>query len=61
MVSLAVRWQAFHWQHLIGFAVLILGMAQYNGLLPALSRRPQPDAEAEPESEVVNTAADADA
>ncbi|CAK1588263.1 unnamed protein product [Parnassius mnemosyne] len=34
MVSLAVGWQAFHWQHLVGFAILILGMFKYNGALP---------------------------
>ncbi|KAJ0183676.1 hypothetical protein K1T71_000099 [Dendrolimus kikuchii] len=39
MVSLAVRWQSFHWPHLIGFAILILGTCQYNGLIPSFSRR----------------------
>ncbi|CAH2035358.1 unnamed protein product, partial [Iphiclides podalirius] len=34
MVSLAVSWQTFHWQHLVGFAILLLGMFQYNGALP---------------------------
>lgn len=59
MVSLAVRWQQFHWQHLIGFAVLIVGMAQYNGLLPKVScRRQNVAAPADPESEVVNTMAE---
>ncbi|XP_021184844.2 solute carrier family 35 member F6 [Helicoverpa armigera] len=38
MVSLAVSWQAFHWQHLIGFAVLIFGMCEYNGVVPRCSR-----------------------
>uniref|UniRef100_A0A2A4K439 EamA domain-containing protein n=1 Tax=Heliothis virescens TaxID=7102 RepID=A0A2A4K439_HELVI len=38
MVSLAVSWQAFHWQHLIGFAVLIFGMCEYNGVVPRWSR-----------------------
>ncbi|CAH2218193.1 jg23200, partial [Pararge aegeria aegeria] len=33
-VSLAVAWQAFHWQHLIGFAILICGLCAYNGILP---------------------------
>ncbi|CAH2985481.1 unnamed protein product [Chilo suppressalis] len=57
MVSLAVRWQSFHWQHLIGFGVLILGMAQYNGLLPKIGCRQPP--QEEPDSEVVNTEAEA--
>ncbi|XP_072931280.1 solute carrier family 35 member F6 [Epargyreus clarus] len=34
MVSLGVRWQSFHWPHLIGFSILILGMCQYNGIVP---------------------------
>lgn len=61
MVSLWVRWQDFHWQHLVGFAILILGMAQYNGLLPEMKwrRNVQRETEPEPEAEVVNTEADA--
>lgn len=59
MVSLAVRWQDFHWPHLIGFAVLILGTAMYNGLVKIPPcRRSRPEHERVPESEVVNTAAD---
>lgn len=38
MVSLGVKWQAFHWQHLLGFAVLIVGMCAYNGLMPRCGR-----------------------
>lgn len=34
MVSLGVRWQAFHWPHLVGFAVLIFGTCAYNGVIP---------------------------
>lgn len=34
IVSLGVRWQSFHWQHLIGFGVLIFGTCEYNGLIP---------------------------
>ncbi|XP_063546727.1 solute carrier family 35 member F6 [Cydia strobilella] len=40
MVSLAVRWQVFHWPHLLGFAVLIYGMAEYNALVPRCRRAP---------------------
>lgn len=42
MVSLGVRWQAFHWPHLIGFGVLILGMCAYNNVLPRWRRRRGP-------------------
>ncbi|XP_045784611.1 solute carrier family 35 member F6-like isoform X2 [Maniola jurtina] len=45
-VSIAVAWQAFHWQHLVGFAVLIFGLCAYNGLLPPLiccKRQPDED------------------
>ncbi|XP_075990720.1 transport and golgi organization 9 [Anticarsia gemmatalis] len=56
MVSLSVRWQAFHWQHLVGFSVLIYGMCEYNGVVPRC-RRAQP-AQADPESQVVNTEAE---
>ncbi|XP_048004805.1 uncharacterized protein LOC125240776 isoform X1 [Leguminivora glycinivorella] len=42
MVSLAVRWQVFHWPHLLGFAVLIYGMAEYNALVPRCRRAPAP-------------------
>ncbi|XP_063837460.1 solute carrier family 35 member F6 [Ostrinia nubilalis] len=56
MVSLAVKWQDFHWQHLIGFAVLILGMAQYNGIVPKVGCRRQAEA-TEPETEAVNPVA----
>ncbi|VVD05976.1 solute carrier family 35 member F6 [Leptidea sinapis] len=35
--SLSLRWQSFHWQHLIGFSVLTLGMCQYNRILPKIS------------------------
>ncbi|XP_053624043.1 solute carrier family 35 member F6 [Plodia interpunctella] len=53
MFSLGLRWQAFHWPHLIGFAVLILGTALYNGLItiPSCRRR-------ETLAPVVDTAAD---
>lgn len=34
MVSLGLRWQDFHWPYLIGFSVLILGMCEYNGVVP---------------------------
>ncbi|XP_034839439.1 solute carrier family 35 member F6-like [Maniola hyperantus] len=47
-VSIAVAWQAFHWQHLVGFAVLILGLCGYNGLLPKMiccSTEPDEDEE----------------
>ncbi|KAI8430618.1 hypothetical protein MSG28_000829 [Choristoneura fumiferana] len=40
MVSLAVRWQVFRWQHLIGFGVLLYGMAEYNALVPRCRRAP---------------------
>lgn len=51
MVSLAVLWQKFHWQHLIGFLVLILGMCEYNGILPRPWRRRE-------ESQVIDSEAD---
>ncbi|CAH0716709.1 unnamed protein product, partial [Brenthis ino] len=44
MVSLAVLWQKFHWQHVIGFIVLILGMCEYNGILPRFWRRREDEA-----------------
>ncbi|KAJ2954513.1 hypothetical protein O0L34_g2796 [Tuta absoluta] len=44
MVSLGLRWQSFHWQHLIGFGILILGMCAYNGLVPAACARAHHDA-----------------
>lgn len=38
--SLAFGWQAFHWMQLIGFAVLLTGMACYNNVvLPQLARK----------------------
>lgn len=40
MVSLAVRWQVFRWQHLVGFGVLLYGMAEYNALVPRCRRAP---------------------
>ncbi|CAH2103123.1 unnamed protein product [Euphydryas editha] len=55
MVSLAVSWQVFHWQHLIGFAALILGMCEYNGILPKCWPR---RVETEDQDQVVNTEAD---
>lgn len=55
MVSLAVRWQTFHWQHLIGFAILIFGLCEYNGIIPRC-RRPAPEPLADDaESQAVNT------
>ncbi|CAH0703742.1 unnamed protein product [Spodoptera exigua] len=55
MVSLAVRWQAFHWQHLIGFAILIFGLCEYNGVVPSC-RRPAPEPLTDDaESQAVNT------
>lgn len=56
MVSLAVHWQAFYWQHLIGFAVLIYGMCEYNGVVPSCRRR-QPNP-VDSESQVVNAEAE---
>ncbi|OWR41967.1 solute carrier family 35 member F6 [Danaus plexippus] len=53
MVSLGVKWQVFHWQHLIGFAILIFGMAVYYDIIPMNSRRPADD-----ETPVVNSEAD---
>ncbi|CAB3259042.1 unnamed protein product [Arctia plantaginis] len=53
MFSLAVRWQTFHWQHLVGFAILIFGMCEYNGIIPRCRRRQVP--QEDPESEAVNT------
>ncbi|XP_059059735.1 solute carrier family 35 member F6 [Achroia grisella] len=57
MVSLALRWQAFYWPHLIGFAVLILGTAIYNGLIKMPTCR-RWNRETDFEREVVSTAAD---
>ncbi|XP_045509896.1 solute carrier family 35 member F6 [Colias croceus] len=54
VVSLAVKWQVFHWQHIIGFAILIAGMCEYNGILPRCSFRRAP----EDQDRVVNTEAD---
>ncbi|XP_023944465.2 solute carrier family 35 member F6 [Bicyclus anynana] len=44
-VSIAVAWQVFHWQHLVGFAVLITGLCAYNGLLarPCVRSTPSDD------------------
>ncbi|CAK1554748.1 unnamed protein product [Leptosia nina] len=45
LFSIGVGWQVFHWQHVIGFAILIIGMCGYNGVLPDCSaRRSQSDA-----------------
>ncbi|CAH1647842.1 unnamed protein product [Spodoptera littoralis] len=55
MVSLAVRWQTFHWQHLIGFAILIFGLCEYNGVVPRCRRAtPEPLAD-DAESQAVVT------
>ncbi|KAG6452494.1 solute carrier family 35 member F6 [Manduca sexta] len=56
MVSLGVRWQAFHWQQLLGFGMLILGTCVYNGLMPQCSRNSDPSNDEE--SQVVNAEAD---
>ncbi|XP_046977146.1 solute carrier family 35 member F6 [Vanessa cardui] len=55
MASLALSWQIFHWPHLIGFAALILGMCEYNGILPRCWQRRVVQ---EDENQVVNTEAD---
>lgn len=52
MFSLAVRWQSFHWQHLVGFAILIFGMCEYNGIIPKCRRQPVP--QEDPEDDVAN-------
>lgn len=39
MVSIALLWQNFHWEHLLGFAILIAGMCFYHGLVPTICRR----------------------
>lgn len=57
MFSLAVRWQSFHWQHLIGFAILIFGMCEYNGVIPRCRPTPEPSAD-DAENQAVNTEAD---
>ncbi|CAH0578394.1 unnamed protein product [Chrysodeixis includens] len=57
MFSLAVRWQSFHWQHLIGFAILIFGMCEYNGVIPRCRPTPEPPAN-DAEGQAVNTEAD---
>lgn len=53
MFSLGVKWQDFHWPHLIGFGVLIFGACVYNGLVPWFKPTPEPTEEAE-ESEAVD-------
>lgn len=41
VVSLALGWEVFHWLQVLGFAVLLLGTALYNGLhRPLLARIP---------------------
>ncbi|XP_013161425.1 PREDICTED: solute carrier family 35 member F6 [Papilio xuthus] len=60
MVSLAVSWQVFHWQHLVGFSILLMGMFKYNGVLPewSLFRRNTDNVTQEEERGVVNAEAD---
>ncbi|CAH4038835.1 unnamed protein product [Pieris brassicae] len=38
IVSVSVKWQEFYSLHIVGFAVLVLGMCKYNGLLTCNDR-----------------------
>ncbi|XP_021208208.1 solute carrier family 35 member F6 [Bombyx mori] len=56
VVSLAVRWQSFHWQHLMGFGVLIVGTCLYNNLVPRC-RTTTEDDDVDSVTDIVNTEA----
>ncbi|KAG8445916.1 hypothetical protein GDO86_010638 [Hymenochirus boettgeri] len=46
IVSLALGWESFHALQILGFVILLLGTALYNGLhKPLMCRRCQPDSE----------------
>ncbi|XP_022117346.2 solute carrier family 35 member F6-like [Pieris rapae] len=36
IVSVSVKWQEFYWLHIVGFAVIVIGMCKYNGLLTCI-------------------------
>lgn len=61
--SLAFRWQSFHYMQLIGFTILLIGMACYNNIvIPQLVRKCQcrlgRHASVRNEERIINTAAD---
>jgi len=39
VVSLALRWQNFFWLQIVGFILLVMGMALYNDVFAALSQK----------------------
>jgi len=39
VVSLALRWQTFFWLQIVGFILLVMGMALYNNVFAALSQK----------------------
>ncbi|XP_047525004.1 solute carrier family 35 member F6 [Pieris napi] len=45
MVSVLVKWQEFYWLHIVGFAVLILSICNYNRLLTCNDRTGDDDDE----------------